>query len=94
MSKSPISAIAAAAAALAMSPFAVNAAEAPAGSQGRALSASDTVHCYGVNDCAGTADCATTTHDCAGMNDCSGQGFLAITAGECLTRDGTIGDIR
>lgn len=93
MSKSPLSAVAAAAAALAMSPLTVNAAEAPAGSTGRAIAASDTVHCYGVNECAGTADCATANHDCKGMNDCSGQGFLALTAGECLTRDGTIGDI-
>ena len=69
------------------------AATAPAGSKGAAISASDTVHCYGVNSCKGTADCKTTAHDCKGMNSCKGQGFKALAAGVCLKRGGTIGDI-
>ena len=36
-----------------------SAAPAPAGSTGPAVAASDTVHCYGVNSCKGTADCKT-----------------------------------
>ncbi len=70
-----------------------SAATPPAGSGGMAVSATDTVHCYGVNSCKGTADCKTTAHDCKGMNTCKGQGFKALAAGMCLKRGGTIGDI-
>jgi hypothetical protein len=70
-----------------------NAAPAPAGSSGAAVSANDTVHCYGVNSCKGTADCKTAEHDCKGMNGCKGHGFKAMAAGMCLKRGGTIGDI-
>ena len=52
-------AVATSAAALVMS-AAAYAADAPAGSVGRALGADDTVHCYGVHSCKGMADCATT----------------------------------
>lgn len=69
------------------------AAPAPQGSTGAALNAADTVHCYGVNSCKGTADCKTTQHDCKGMNSCRGHGFKAMKAGMCLKRGGTIGDI-
>jgi hypothetical protein len=69
------------------------AAEPPTGSTGRALGKDDTVHCYGVNSCKGTADCKTTIHECKGMNSCKGHGFKAMAAGQCLTRGGTIGDI-
>ena len=65
----------------------------PTGSTGAALSAKDTVHCYGVNSCKGTADCKTTQHDCKGMNSCKGHGFKALKASACLTKGGTIGDI-
>ena len=65
----------------------------PSGSTGAALGAGDTVHCYGVNSCKGTADCKTTQHDCKGMNSCKGQGFKALAASACLKRGGTIGDI-
>lgn len=65
----------------------------PAGSSGMALGAKDTVHCYGVNSCKGTADCKTTQHECKGMNECKGHGFKAMAAGQCLTKGGTIGDI-
>ncbi|HEY6869828.1 MAG TPA: hypothetical protein VI199_08735 [Novosphingobium sp.] len=70
-----------------------HAATPPAGSTGPALGDGDTVHCYGVNSCKGTADCKTTQHDCKGMNSCKGQGFKALAAGMCLKRGGTIGDI-
>ncbi|MBU6266852.1 MAG: hypothetical protein KGN34_04870 [Sphingomonadales bacterium] len=71
-----------------------HAATPPAGSTGAALGAADTVHCYGVNTCKGTADCKTTQHDCKGMNSCKGQGFKALSTTACLKRGGTIGDIR
>jgi hypothetical protein len=85
-------AFASAAAMFALSALA-HAAPAPAGSTGAALGSADTVHCYGVNSCKGTADCKTTQHECKGMNSCKGQGFKALAAGACLNRGGTIGDI-
>ena len=69
------------------------AADAPAGSTGGAVAAGDTVHCYGINSCKGTADCKTTEHACKGMNSCKGQGFKAEKAGACLDKKGTIGDL-
>lgn len=65
----------------------------PAGSTGAAISAADTVHCYGVNSCKGTADCKTAQHDCKGMNSCKGHGFKALKAAMCLKKGGTIGDV-
>ena len=86
-------AAAAAAAAFALTSMAAFAAEAPAGSSGRALGAEDTVHCYGVHSCKGQADCATTENACKGQNECSGHGFKAMKAGDCLAKGGTIGDL-
>jgi uncharacterized membrane protein len=86
-------ALASAAAALALSSAAAFAADAPAGSSGRALGSEDTVHCYGVHSCKGNADCATTENACKGQNECKGHGFKAMKAGECLTKGGTIGDL-
>ncbi|MCB2050674.1 MAG: hypothetical protein KDE63_04515 [Novosphingobium sp.] len=86
-------AVATSAAALVMS-AAAYAADAPAGSVGRALGADDTVHCYGVHSCKGMADCATTENQCKGMNACKSHGFKAMKAGACLTKGGTIGDIK
>lgn len=83
---------AATAALLALSTMA-SAAPAPAGSTGAAVGKSDTVHCYGVNSCKGTADCATANNECKALNACKGQGFMALEAGECLSKDGMIGDI-
>nr|WP_236672367.1 hypothetical protein [Croceicoccus sp. YJ47] len=85
--------IAAAAAAFAISAVPAFAVDPPAYSQGRALNAEDTVHCYGINSCRGTADCATALHECKGQNACKGQGFKALNAGECLSKGGTIGDL-
>ncbi len=35
-----------------------------------APSATETVHCYGVNVCKGHNDCKISGHVCAGYNDC------------------------
>lgn len=85
--------LASAAAMFALAAFA-NAATPPAGSSGGALSAKDTVHCYGLNSCKGTGDCATTSHECKGMNECKGHGFKAMTAADCLGKNGVIGDLK
>ena len=84
---------AALAGAMALSSVAAFAAEAPAGSKGRAISSEDTVHCYGVHSCKGQSDCSTAEHQCKGQNACKGHGFKAMKAGECLTVGGTIGDL-
>lgn len=70
------------------------AAERPAGATGAAISANDTVHCYGVNSCKGTADCKNAAHECKGHNDCKAQGFKAKTAKACIAaKGGVIGDL-
>ncbi len=69
------------------------AAEPPAGSMGKAISAADKVHCYNVNSCKGQADCKTAQNECKGQNSCKGHGFKAMKAGECLGASGVIGDI-
>nr|WP_223300199.1 hypothetical protein [Methyloversatilis sp. RAC08] len=84
--------IAAAAAALALS-GSVFAADAPAGSKGMAIGASDKVHCYGLHACKGNSDCATAEHSCKGQNACKGHGFKGIPAKDCLSQGGTIGDL-
>lgn len=71
-----------------------SAATPPAGSSGAAVNGADTVHCYGVNSCKGSADCKTTDHECKGMNVCKGHGFKAMAANACLKAGGTIGDIK
>ncbi len=70
------------------------AADAPKGSSGKAIAATDTVHCYNVHDCKGNSDCKTAEHSCKGQNGCKGHGFKAKTAGECLAAKGTIGDLK
>lgn len=87
-----LTALSLAAAALAVSSgtFAANA---PKGASGAAVGANDTVHCYGVNSCKGTADCKTAEHACKGQNGCKGQGFKAESAKSCLNKGGTIGDL-
>lgn len=84
--------LAATAATLALAALA-SAATPPAGSMGAAVNSADTVHCYGVNSCKGTADCKTTDHECKGMNACKGHGFKAMKANACLKAGGTIGDL-
>lgn len=69
------------------------AADMPAGSSGKAVTASDKVHCYGVHSCKGNSDCKTTENACKGQNACKGHGFKAMSANECLAGGGTIGDL-
>ena len=89
--KSAIS-LAAAAATFALSAAAF-AASPPAGSSGMAVAASDKVHCYGVHSCKGNGDCKTSENACKGQNGCKGHSFKGVTAKECLSKDGTIGDL-
>lgn len=84
--------LAAAAAALAFSAAAFSAAP-PAGSSGKAVAASDKVHCYGVHSCKGNGDCKTTENSCKGQNACKGHSFKGMPAAECLKAGGTIGDL-
>jgi len=86
------SSLAAAAALMALSTAAF-AAEAPAGSMGGAIAASDKVHCYGVHSCKGNSDCKTSENSCKGQNACKGHGFKGMDAKSCLSKGGTIGDI-
>jgi len=85
--------VAALAAALAASSLAF-AADAPAGSSGKAVAASDKVHCYGVTACKGMNDCKTTENACKGQSACKGHGFKAKKAADCLAEGGVIGDIK
>lgn len=85
--------LAALAAALAASSFTF-AADAPAGSAGKAIAAGDKVHCYGVTSCKGMNDCKTTENACKGQGACKGHGFKAKKAAECLSEGGVIGDIQ
>jgi len=85
--------VAAAAAALALSSLAF-AADNPAGSVGKAVSAGDKVHCYGIHSCKGNSDCKTTEHACKGKNACGGHGFKGVAAKECLDKGGVIADLK
>lgn len=69
------------------------AADLPAGASGKAVAASDTVHCYNVNSCKGQSDCKTTENSCKGQNVCKGHGFKAQSAKACLASGGVIGDL-
>ena len=79
--------------AAAMFALSAMAAAPPSGSSGLAVAASDKVHCYGLHDCKGNADCKTTENACKGQNACKGHSFKAATAKDCLTKNGTIGDL-
>lgn len=81
------------AAALAASSLAF-AADAPAGSSGKAVAANDKVHCYGVTSCKGMNDCKTAENACKGQGACKGHGFKGMKASECLSKGGTIGDLK
>lgn len=83
-------ALAASALALAAGVFA---AEPPKGSKGKAVSAADKVHCYGLHSCKGNSDCKTAEHSCKGNNACKGHGFKGVAAAECLKKGGVIGDL-
>jgi hypothetical protein len=57
---------------------------------------SQTVKCYGVNSCKGTAECAgvgpdSKKHACQGQNGCKGQGWISIPSEkECTDKGGSI----
>jgi hypothetical protein len=87
-----LSTLSAASAAFVLSAAAI-AADAPAGSKGRAIGRDDVLRCYGVHACKGQSDCSTTEHACKGQNACKGHGYKVIKAGECLAKGGIIGDI-
>ena len=50
----------------------------------KSASATNDVHCYGVNKCKGTGACGGKGHGCAGGNSCAGQGYLSIDKDTCL----------
>jgi uncharacterized membrane protein len=56
-----------------------------AASQG---SASETVHCYGVNKCKETGDCGGPGHSCANQNACKRKGYIDMDKETCLRLDG------
>ena len=62
--------------------------DAPKGSKGAAVAATDKVHCYNVHDCKGNSDCSTAEHSCKGQNACKGQGFTATNANDCKVAGG------
>ena len=84
--------LASVAAMLALS-FSAAAANSPPGSSGIAVAAADPVHCYGVNDCKGHADCKTSKNECKGQASCKGMGFKGVSAKDCLASNGTIADL-
>lgn len=70
------------------------AADAPKGSSGVAIGASDKVHCYGVQSCKGNSDCKTAEHSCKGQNACKGHGFKGMPAKDCMEKGGVIADVK
>ena len=54
-------------------------------------SASNDVHCYGVNKCKGQNDCKTASNACKGHASCKGQGFVSMPASSCENVGGIIG---
>ncbi len=55
-------------------------------------SASQSVKCQGINECAGQSECASSdgTNSCEGLNDCAGQGWITVPADECADQGGTV----
>ena len=58
-----------------------------------AMAASHKFLSYGLHDRKGNGDCATTENSCKGKHACKGPSCKAASAKECLTKDGTIGDL-
>lgn len=101
--KSKGAALASVAAVLALSMSAAQAAkhmgaekamDAPAGSSGMTIRASDKVHCYGVTSCKGQNDCKTAENSCKGQASCGGHGFKGMDAKSCLDKGGAISDVK
>ena len=57
----------------------------------KSASASNDVHCYGVNKCKGHNDCKTATNACKGHAACKGQGFVMMSAKACDDVGGSVG---
>ena len=57
----------------------------------QSASASDNVHCYGVNKCKGHNDCKTAKNACKGHGSCKGQGFLSMPKAACDHVGGKVG---
>ena len=55
-----------------------------------AASASDAVHCTGINSCKGTSDCKTAENACKGKNVCKGHGFVSVSKEECAKKGGKV----
>lgn len=53
--------------------------------------AAETVHCYGVNKCAGHNDCKTANNACKGHGSCKGKGFVVMSEHACKNVGGTVG---
>jgi len=55
-------------------------------------SASQSVKCEGINECAGQSECASSdgTNSCEGMNECAGMGWITVPADECAEKGGTV----
>ena len=61
------------------------------GSPDNMASASNDVHCYGVNKCKGMNDCKTANNACKGHGSCKGKGFVAMSASACDKLGGKVG---
>jgi len=55
-------------------------------------SATDLVHCYGVNTCKGHNDCGGANNACAGQGSCKGSGFVAMPSKACADVGGNLQD--
>ena len=54
-------------------------------------SASNDVHCYGVNKCKGHNDCKTAKNACKGHASCKGKGFISMPEAACDHVGGKVG---
>lgn len=57
-----------------------------------APSATEQVHCYGVNQCKGHNDCKTAENACAGHAVCKGHGFVVMSEKACGDIGGDVGE--
>ena len=57
----------------------------------KTASATNDVHCYGVNKCKGHNDCKTAGNACKGHASCKGQGFISMPASACEHVGGEVG---
>ncbi|MEO1889483.1 MAG: hypothetical protein ABGX33_06170 [Cycloclasticus sp.] len=55
-------------------------------------SASQMVHCYGVNKCGGHNDCKTASNACMGKASCKGTGYVKVSEKACDDIGGKVGE--